>query len=822
MILKNIQQLLQGNYRMSVKNIVSKLSTTEKIELYNCLYADLSGEGIGGDTELAHVNTEEMQVLRDMGGSGTVNPNTGLIQFMGGSPGGGGSAPAPSQSTIQKETIPDELKPFVTDVLEKSKALQERREEEGYVPFEGPRIASFSPEQEQAFAGVQNLQGASQPYFRTAEALTASSALAPTSASVGQFMNPFIQNVIDIQKREAERTGDVERQRIGQQAVGAGAFGGSRQGILEAEANRNLQQRLGDIQARGQAAAFEDAQNRLAQQRNRERSAGSQFASLATAVPGQTMRELTALETTGAQRRGVGQQALDIAQQEYEVARTFPERTLQDYQSIIRGYAAPIPASTVKRETGTTATPSAFQQIGGLGLAALGTAGAFGAFNKKEGGLVGLANGGKVGKYAQESNIGNPRNIAGRRQTTSIYGDSGVDPYQGFGMNQIPPVSQGSTNFLKITQENQAKMLKRREDAMREREAIRGKISPLLTPTQTQESKDYLEALKNVDFAKRRTDLTEAYDKEKDDLSREKYFALIKGGLGILGADPAGKTPLQAVASGFLDSKALSDLRSSYKDERKLLREKRKNLQDIKDKELANLAGRANLTEAQAERVRKGQIAALTQQMATTTDKETLAKAMAGASDKVTNVALKINELKANKALNAAKAAAKKADKKASSAFGREKAALKESEKIINSSPFIQTSQIQNSDGTTSTMSQINKGKFRGTFGPNAVAQTVEENMTLVRSMMGTMAREYGQGGVSLSVEFGGKVLRTPAILSDREKIEKEYEEFLNRPKRSTTGTVPASDPAASSVPDSAEALRRLQERNPNVTLTNP
>ena len=165
---------------MSVKNIVSKLSTPEKIELYNCLYTDLAGKGIDGDTELAHVNVEEMQVLRDMGGSGTVNPHTGLIQFGGGS-GGGSPAPAPSQSTIQKETIPDELKPFVTDVLEKSKALQERREEEGYVPFEGPRIARFTPEQEQAFAGVQTLQGASQPYFRTAEALTASSALAPTA-----------------------------------------------------------------------------------------------------------------------------------------------------------------------------------------------------------------------------------------------------------------------------------------------------------------------------------------------------------------------------------------------------------------------------------------------------------------------------------------------------------------------------------------------------------------------------------------------------------------------------------------------------------------
>jgi len=642
MILKNIQQLLQGNYRMSVKNIVSKLSTPEKIELYNCLYTDLAGKGIGGDTELAHVNTEEMKVLRDMGGSGTVNPNTGLIQFMGGSP-GGSPAPAPSQSTVTKETIPEELKPYVTDVLEKAQALQERREEEGYVPFSGPRIAKFSPEQEQAFAGVQAIQGASQPYFRTAEALTASSALAPNAASVGQFMNPYIQNVIDIQTREAERAADVERQRLAQRGVEAGAFGGSRQAILESEANRNLQQRLGDIQARGLAAAFEDAQNRLAQQRNRERSAGTQFASLATAVPGQTLRELTALETVGATRRNVGQQALDIAQQEYEVARTFPERTLQDYQSIIRGYSAPIPASTVQRTTGTTATPSALQQIGGLGLAALGTAGAFGAFNKKEGGLVGLAGGGKIGKYSNGRSIGGP----------GIFGNA-----QQYQIPSIPVIDPGQ-QFLDQTRTAKNLQLERMREAFQERERLIQQQNPLLVPTQTQESKDYLTALKGIDFAKRKTDVEEAYAKEEGDIERDKYLALAKAGLGILSADPAGKNPLQTIASGFLESKALEDLKDSYKDERKLLRERRKDLQGIEDKKLANMAGVANLTQAQADAVRKAEIAKINNKMGTLDDKQKLAGAVSKATDSVAQLAVKIGEIHTAKKIAAAKAAAK-------------------------------------------------------------------------------------------------------------------------------------------------------------------
>ena len=388
-----------------MQDMINNLSIAEKIELYNCLYEDLAGKGIEGDTQLAHVNVEEMAVLRAMGGSGTINPHTNLIQFGGG--GGSPPPPPPATSTVtQQATIPDELKPFVTDVLEKAQAIQERREEEGYVPFSGPRIAQFAPEQTQAFEQIKGLVGTGQQYFDPAARLTASSAFAPTGPQVGQFMNPYIQNVIDIQQREARRAADIDRQQLGAQAVGAGAFGGSRQAILEAEQSRNLQQQLGDIQARGLAAAYEDAQTRLQQQRERERLAGAQFASLGQAAPGQAFRELSALEAIGAQRQQQAQQALDIAQQEYEIARTFPERTLQDYQSIIRGYAAPIPASTVQRSQVTKPAPSFLQQAAGLGLATAGVGKAFGGF--KEGGLVSLANGGRPLTEFSDSELNDP------------------------------------------------------------------------------------------------------------------------------------------------------------------------------------------------------------------------------------------------------------------------------------------------------------------------------------------------------------------------------------------------------------------------------
>ena len=380
---------------MDLNKLVSELTIADKICLYNTLYEDLACKGIDGDTELAHVNKQEMAVLRAMGGSGTINPNTNLVQF-----GGGGAPPPPppaaSSTVTQQATIPDELKPFVTDILEKGQAIQERREDEGYVPFDGPRIAGFSEEQEEAFTGLQGQVGAGQPFFDIATGLTASSAQAPTAESVSQFSNPFIQNVIGIQQREAERLGDVERQRIGAQAVKAGGFGGSRHAILEAEQSRNLQQRLGDIQARGSAAAFEDAQARLQQQRDRERQAGAQFTGLGAQVPAQRIRELTGLEAVGAQRQAQSQRGLDIAQDEYEIARTFPERSLQDYNAIVRGYSAPIPASTLTRTQSSTPAPSFLQQAAGIGGLALGAGKAFGGLN--QGGLIALAEGGKPEK----------------------------------------------------------------------------------------------------------------------------------------------------------------------------------------------------------------------------------------------------------------------------------------------------------------------------------------------------------------------------------------------------------------------------------------
>jgi hypothetical protein len=70
------------------------------------------------------------------------------------------------------------------------------------------------------------------------------------------YMDPYMQNVVDIQKRESNRDYQQELNKLNAQSVQAGAFGGSRQAIQQAEAARNQATRLGDIQAKGQQEAY--------------------------------------------------------------------------------------------------------------------------------------------------------------------------------------------------------------------------------------------------------------------------------------------------------------------------------------------------------------------------------------------------------------------------------------------------------------------------------------------------------------------------------------------------------------------------------------
>jgi hypothetical protein len=295
-----------------------------KVWLLDRLACDIANQGEDGDTELAHINSYEAKLLRSVGGSGTLNSKTGLRQY-----GGGGSksapAPAATSTVVEKAEFPPELRPFITDILEKAQAQEQARLAAGYPVYPGPRIAQFTPEEKAAQAGIVSLVGSQEPTFDIAKGLTAASALEDTSPAIQARMSPFMQNVVDIQKREAERGAEARRQQLAAQGVAAGGYGGTREAFMQSELDRNLQQQLGDIQATGSQAAFQQAQQGLANLRQRQMAAGQQMAGMAPLQSGVQFKELGALAGIGEQQRQQQQKALDLGFQQFREEQTYPE-----------------------------------------------------------------------------------------------------------------------------------------------------------------------------------------------------------------------------------------------------------------------------------------------------------------------------------------------------------------------------------------------------------------------------------------------------------------------------------------------------------------
>ena len=99
-----MEQAIWLRKKISINGVETRMIKL-KIWLYNWLAKDLGKLGREGDTELAHVNTWEANLLKAHGGSGTINPVTGLREYKGG---GGGQ----SQTTTQN--IDPAILPYIT------------------------------------------------------------------------------------------------------------------------------------------------------------------------------------------------------------------------------------------------------------------------------------------------------------------------------------------------------------------------------------------------------------------------------------------------------------------------------------------------------------------------------------------------------------------------------------------------------------------------------------------------------------------------------------------------------------------------------------
>lgn len=391
---------------------------------------------------------------------------------------GGGGDSGPTQQTVTQTNVPEYARPYVESIMGRAQALGDINSNP-YQQYGGPRVAGPSGLQDQSYQLAGNLKPAAQ--LGQASALATQSAnqagqvgqytpgtftagvnplqvgmtaQAPqvgtqqwNSQAADQYMSPYMRAVMDIQKREAIRDSNIIGQQENAQAVGQGAFGGSRHAIVQAERERNLGQRLGDIEATGLQAAYDRAGQMFTSDQGRMLQAGTANQGATLAARGQNLQGQMANQDAGlqfnqqglmaqqlgeqsrqfgnqaglaglqarlqaagllgdlgqsqynqqigiaglqnqfgTQQRDIEQQRYDTAYQDFVNRNMYPMRMLEFENNIIRGNYSPNTTTSVYGGYGTP-----MSQIAGLGTAAAGISRLM-----AKGGEVKYAEGGEV------------------------------------------------------------------------------------------------------------------------------------------------------------------------------------------------------------------------------------------------------------------------------------------------------------------------------------------------------------------------------------------------------------------------------------------
>jgi len=216
---------------------------------------------------------------------------------------------------------------YATDTLAKGRALAEQP----YQAYGGPLTAGQSELQTKAFGGLNSLT------MPTANM----GGFTPTSFTSGtaaqDFMSPYMSAALEPQMAEAARQAEIQRVMNASRLGKAGAFGGSRQAIMESEGQRNLLRNLADIYGTGMQTAYTQGRDQF----NLEQDRARQAQEMTNKYGFDVAREL---QTAGATQRNIEQEGIAADYGQFKEERDFPYKQVQFQKSLLEGM--PISAST--------------------------------------------------------------------------------------------------------------------------------------------------------------------------------------------------------------------------------------------------------------------------------------------------------------------------------------------------------------------------------------------------------------------------------------------------------------------------------------------
>ena len=209
---------------------------------------------------------------------------------------------------------------YVTDMLGRGKAVASQP----YQAYQGPLTAGASNLQNKAFEGIGSLSAPVTGAF--------------DASAAANYMNPYLTAALQPQLAEMRRQSQISGLADTSRLTKAGAYGGTRQAVMDAERDRSLQANIGRAAGEGYAKAFDKAADLF--QRDR----------------GYGLDALGAQTKAGAIERGIEQEGIMADKAQFEEERDFPYRQVQYMQSLLKGlplgtqsysYAQPSPFSNV-------------------------------------------------------------------------------------------------------------------------------------------------------------------------------------------------------------------------------------------------------------------------------------------------------------------------------------------------------------------------------------------------------------------------------------------------------------------------------------------
>jgi len=251
----------------------------------------------------------------------------------------------PNQAISNEQNISEWAGPYVGDMLSKTSALTNTP----YQAYQGPMVAGTAPLQSKVFGGLEGLsfpgqlgqsftsQGAYQLPSMTPGGVTGQ-ATGPTGIA-SQYMNPYLSAVLTPQLDELRRQSQITQMGTAGKLAQAGAFGGSRQAIMDSETQRNLLQEQNKAIGTGYANAYDKAMGQF----NTEQG---QAKTLADMMAG-----------AGTQQRGIEQEGITALQKQYETELLDPYTKLRFQKEMLQG----LPVATAS----TTANQSTMGELGG-------------------------------------------------------------------------------------------------------------------------------------------------------------------------------------------------------------------------------------------------------------------------------------------------------------------------------------------------------------------------------------------------------------------------------------------------------------------------